>query len=145
MAEDLLFQQDVKLAVRSAYEAIPSGGGEPVARSIYSEQELAGVPQGPVAWALGVAISDLFPADARQADPTATIVRQADRGELQLWRSGIRKQLLTPQAEGSKLNLYLVETMDEVLKIALEQPLSAMQPAAEAGVQPSVSDEAITH
>jgi transcriptional regulator with XRE-family HTH domain len=62
-----------------------------------------------VADALGVAISELFPADSPRTDPTATIVRQADRGELQLWRSGIRKQLLTPHAEASKLNLYLVE------------------------------------
>lgn len=62
-----------------------------------------------VADALGTAISELFPTDQRQADPTATIVRQSDRGELQLWRSGIRKQLLTPQAEGAKLNLFIVE------------------------------------
>lgn len=36
-------------------------------------------------------------------------MRQAARGELQLWRSGIRKQLLTPQTEGSRLNLFIVE------------------------------------
>lgn len=61
-----------------------------------------------VADALGVAISELFPARQPHADAT-TIVRQAGRSELQLWRSGIRKQLLTPHAESSKLNLYLVE------------------------------------
>lgn len=62
-----------------------------------------------VADALGVAISELFPSDQSRSDASATIVRQAERSELQLWRSGIRKQLLTPHAEGSKLNLYLVE------------------------------------
>lgn len=61
-----------------------------------------------VADALGLAISELFPAKQPQAEAT-TIVRQAGRSELQLWRSGIRKQLLTPHADGSKLNLYLVE------------------------------------
>ena len=61
-----------------------------------------------VADALGVAISELFPAKQPHADAT-TIVRQAERNELQLWRSGIRKQLLTPHADSSKLNLYLVE------------------------------------
>mgnify|MGYP001610799811 CR=1 FL=1 len=44
-----------------------------------------------------------------------------------------------------QLNLYLVETMDEVLKIALTLPLPPLQPPVEASVQPSVSDEAITH
>lgn len=33
----------------------------------------------------------------------------AARSELHLWRSGIRKQLLTPHTDGSKLSLYLVE------------------------------------
>lgn len=61
-----------------------------------------------VADALGVAISELFPAKLPHADAT-TIVRRAERSELQLWRSGISKQLLTPHADGSKLNLYLVE------------------------------------
>lgn len=62
-----------------------------------------------VADALGHAISDLFPTDTGQTDSTATIVREADRPHLQLWRSGIRKHLLTPQTEGSKLTLFLVE------------------------------------
>lgn len=54
MAQDLLFQQEIKEAVRSAYERIPTGGGEPVARELYSDEELATVPEGAVAWALGV-------------------------------------------------------------------------------------------
>lgn len=54
MAQDLLFQQEIKEAVRGAYERIPTGGGEPVARELYSDEELATVPEGAVAWALGV-------------------------------------------------------------------------------------------
>ena len=59
--------------------------------------------------AFGVGLADLFPNGAPPQDQSATIVRGADRSELQLWRSGIRKHLLTPVAEGSKLNLYMVE------------------------------------
>lgn len=59
--------------------------------------------------ALGVGLGDLFPPAGAAGDQTATIVRSAARSELQIWRSGIRKQLLTPHAEGSKLGLYIVE------------------------------------
>lgn len=59
--------------------------------------------------ALGVGLADLFPATGVPGDKTATIVRSAARSELQIWRSGIRKQLLTPPSEGSKLCLYIVE------------------------------------
>lgn len=51
---DLMFQDEIKRAVRQAYSAISSGGGEPVARRLYSEEELAEVPRGAVEWALGV-------------------------------------------------------------------------------------------
>ena len=54
MAQDLLYQQEIKQAVRSAYEHITSGGGEPVARRLYSEGQLSRVPHGAIAWALGV-------------------------------------------------------------------------------------------
>lgn len=54
MSEDLLFQTEVKTAVRAAYSGIGSGGGEPVARRLYAEEQLAGLPAGAVAWALGV-------------------------------------------------------------------------------------------
>ncbi len=44
-----------------------------------------------------------------------------------------------------QLNIYLVETMDEVLKIALAEPLPTGQSAAEPEVAPSVADEAVMH
>src|SRR6476620_7496280 len=43
------------------------------------------------------------------------------------------------------LDVYLVQTMDEVLKIALAGPLPAMAAAAPAEVQPTISDDTITH
>jgi len=58
--------------------------------------------------ALGVGLKDLFPTEIPVDGQTATIVRGATRSELQLWRSGIRKQLLTPHG-GSSLGLYIVE------------------------------------
>ncbi len=45
-----------------------------------------------------------------------------------------------------QLKIYMVETMDEVLKIALAEPLRPLQaPAPEAPAEPQVGDEAITH
>jgi ATP-dependent Lon protease len=44
------------------------------------------------------------------------------------------------------LNVYMVEAMDEVLKIALEGPLPPGIPATtETAGEPAVSDDAITH
>jgi arsenite methyltransferase len=54
MGRDLMFQQEIKGAVQQAYATITSGGGETVARQLYSDQELAEVPPGAVQWALGV-------------------------------------------------------------------------------------------
>jgi len=54
MAQDLLFQQEIKQAVRSAYEQITTGGGEPVAERLYSREQRARVPHGAIEWALGV-------------------------------------------------------------------------------------------
>ena len=54
MAVDLMYQAELKGAVRDAYSGIASGGGEAVARRLYSDEELARVPVGAVEWALGV-------------------------------------------------------------------------------------------
>jgi len=54
VSPDMLFQQEIKDVVRSVYERITTGGGEPVARQLYEGEELAEVPSGAIAWALGV-------------------------------------------------------------------------------------------
>jgi hypothetical protein len=46
VAKDLMFQEEIKDAVRQAYSAITTGGGEAVARRIYTDDELAEVPAG---------------------------------------------------------------------------------------------------
>ena len=54
MAKDLMFQEEIKDAVRQAYSAIGTGGGEAVARRVYTDDELAAVPAGAVEWSLSV-------------------------------------------------------------------------------------------
>ena len=43
------------------------------------------------------------------------------------------------------LNIYMVQTMDEVLKIALAGPVPALSPEAGAPVESAISDDTITH
>ena len=54
MSKDLMFQDEIKDAVRDAYGSISSGAGEVVAERLYSEEELAELPAGARDWALGV-------------------------------------------------------------------------------------------
>jgi len=54
VTKDLMFQEEIKDAVRQAYSAITTGGGERVARRVYTDDELAEVPQGAVEWSLSV-------------------------------------------------------------------------------------------
>src|SRR3990170_3031027 len=51
MARDLMFQDEIKDAVRGAYAGIVTGAGERVARRFYSEDEIAELPAGALAWA----------------------------------------------------------------------------------------------
>lgn len=54
MAKDLMFQDEIKDAVRDAYGSIATGAGEAVAGRLYSDEELAELPAGARDWALGV-------------------------------------------------------------------------------------------
>lgn len=51
---DLLHQDEIKLAVKSAYQAIDSGAGSHVVDRLYSAEEIAGLPGGAIEWALGI-------------------------------------------------------------------------------------------
>ncbi len=57
---------------------------------------------------LGVALSELFAPASRAPAGDDIVVRREGRSALQLWRSGISKQLLTPAAGESALALFLV-------------------------------------
>lgn len=54
MTEDLMFQDEIRNAVRSAYRAIPAGSGRATAERFYSSDELAAVPETAITWSLGV-------------------------------------------------------------------------------------------
>lgn len=54
MAQDLMFQDRIREAVRSTYRSIPEGAGRAMAERFYSAEELAAVPESAVTWALGV-------------------------------------------------------------------------------------------
>jgi arsenite methyltransferase len=54
VAKDLMFQDEIKDAVRDAYGSISAGAGEVVAERLYSVEELAELPAGALDWALGV-------------------------------------------------------------------------------------------
>ena len=54
MAKDLMFQDEIKDAVRDAYGSIATGAGEAVAGRLYNDEELAELPAGARDWALGV-------------------------------------------------------------------------------------------
>jgi arsenite methyltransferase len=54
MSDDLMFQHEIREVVRTSYRNIPSGAGSAVAEMLYSDDELAVVPERSVRWALGV-------------------------------------------------------------------------------------------
>lgn len=54
MANDLMYQEEIRDAVRSAYRSIPSGAGRATAGRLYSDDELALVPDSAITWSLGV-------------------------------------------------------------------------------------------
>lgn len=51
---DLLYQDDVRAAVRAAYRSIPTGAGRAVTDRFYDRHEVDPVPEGALTWALGV-------------------------------------------------------------------------------------------
>jgi SAM-dependent methyltransferase len=53
-ARDIMFQDEIKDSVRSAYAEISGGGGVAVARRFYRPTELNQIPSGAVDWSLGV-------------------------------------------------------------------------------------------
>jgi quercetin dioxygenase-like cupin family protein len=58
---------------------------------------------------LGVGIAALFGAkETAGTAPDAIVTRQRQRAELNLWRTGISKQLLSPAGSEGRLNLFLV-------------------------------------
>ena len=58
---------------------------------------------------LGVGIAGLFGTKEKaDAAPDAIVTREKARAKLNLWRTGISKQLLSPSGSDGRLNLFLV-------------------------------------
>jgi transcriptional regulator with XRE-family HTH domain len=73
-----------------------------------------------IADALGLPIAALFGAGPTGEDPGTVVIQAADRATMQLWRSGIVKQLLTPGGQTSALNVYMI----------------VLEPGADTGIEP---------
>ena len=54
MSSDLMFQEEIRDVVRTAYREIPTGAGRAMAERLYTNSELAAVPEPAICWALGV-------------------------------------------------------------------------------------------
>jgi arsenite methyltransferase len=54
MSGDLMFQEEIRGVVRTAYREIPTGAGRAMAERLYTNTELEAVPEPAVCWALGV-------------------------------------------------------------------------------------------
>ena len=62
-----------------------------------------------IADVLGIGIAGLFgAAETAAAGSDAIVTREQQRAELNLWRTGISKQLLSPSGSEGRLNLFLV-------------------------------------
>jgi transcriptional regulator with XRE-family HTH domain len=62
-----------------------------------------------IADTLGVGIAALFGTGAGgEGAPDGVVIRERERAELKLWRTGISKQLLNPAGADGRLNLFLV-------------------------------------
>ena len=104
MAKDLMFQEEIKDAVRQAYSAIGTGGGEAVARRVYTDDELAAVPAGAVEWSLSV------------GNPVRYAFLQPGETVLDIGSGGGIDTILAAQrvgSEGKAIGLDILEEMCE--------------------------------
>jgi SAM-dependent methyltransferase len=105
---DLMFQDEIKDIVRRAYGAMETGGGESVARRLYSEDELAEVPPGAIEWALGV------------GNPVRYALLQPGETVLDIGSGGGIDTILAARrvgSEGTAIGLDVVEAMLERARV----------------------------
>jgi len=103
---DLMFQDEIKDNVRQAYASIETGGGETVARRLYSEQELAEVPPGAVDWALGV------------GNPVRYALLQPGEAVLDIGSGGGIDTILAAHRVGSKGKAIGLDVVEQMLERA---------------------------
>jgi len=108
MAEDLMFQDEIKDAVRDAYAGISTGAGETVARWLYSDEELAEVPLEAVAWALGV------------GNPVRYALLQPGEGVLDVGSGGGIDSILAARRVGPTGSVIGLDILDQMCDRATE-------------------------
>jgi arsenite methyltransferase len=116
MARDLMFQHEIKHAVKQAYAAIATGAGETVARRHYSDQELAEVPSGAIEWALGV------------GNPVRFARLQPGQAVLDIGSGGGIDTILAAQRVGSQGHAIGLDVLEEMCE-------RGRRHAAQAGVE----------
>lgn len=113
MAKDLLFQDEVKKAVRSNYERITTGGGREVAGFLYSEEQLASVPEGAVEWALGV------------GNPVAHAALEPGQVVLDLGSGGGIDSILAAHEVGPEGRVIGIDMLEEMVERGRENAAAA--------------------
>ena len=103
---DLRYQRELSLETVAARTDLSIGFLSQVERGLSSPSLRV---LATLADVLGVGIAALFGASPRDDGISDGVVtRHAQRAELKLWRTGVSKQLLSPAATESRLNLFLV-------------------------------------
>lgn len=68
MTDDLMFQDEIRDVVRNAYGRLPAGAGRAMAEHLYTDDQLASLPEAAIEWSLGVGNpvrhADLAPGEA---------------------------------------------------------------------------------
>jgi SAM-dependent methyltransferase len=115
MTKDLMFQQEIREAVARTYAEIPTGGGDGVTRRSYTDEELAELPHGATAWALGV------------GNPVRSADLQPGEVVLDVGSGGGIDTILAAKRVGPEGRVIGLDLLDEMRKRADEN-------VAEAGV-----------
>ncbi|WP_205324801.1 methyltransferase domain-containing protein [Glycomyces sp. YM15] len=92
MAQDLMFQAEIRHVIRSTYGRLPNGAGRTMAARLYRDDQLDGLPDEAIDWSLGVGnpvahaalrpgerVVDLSPRKSRALAEAARVLRPGGR------------------------------------------------------------------
>lgn len=111
--QDLLFQDQINEAVRTAYAGLARGAGEPAVGLLYREDELAELPPEAVDWALGV------------GNPVRHAELQPGEVVLDVGSGGGIDTILAAKRVGSTGRAVGLDVLDEMIDRAREHAAAA--------------------